>query len=309
MEARLRPLVKGALSFYVPSLRTFHQPLPASTATAEYCYSMFLRHLSYVTPLRPTMPAVVAEFGPGSSIGMGLAALIAGARTYYGLDIVDHTDRQRNLEIFDRLAALFRAQTPIPADGVNADTFPLPASWAFPDALAADAQALFSDARLAAIRADLADGAERFVRMRAPWTSRSLTDAGGVDWIMSQSVLMYVDDPAAVIDNFKLWLAPDGVMTHEIDYTCSALTRHWNGHWALSDLTMRMMRGRRPHLLNRLPHSAYVRLFEERGYRIAVERRDRRDPALPARRFAAEFRDMSAGDQETAEGFLVCVPA
>ena len=97
MEVRLKPLLKGAASFVVPSLRTVHGKLDKmSAADAEFCYSLFLRHYSYVAPyFENGIPKVVAELGPGSSLGMGLCALLLGADTYYALDIVDHTDPVR----------------------------------------------------------------------------------------------------------------------------------------------------------------------------------------------------------------------
>ena len=70
MEFRIKPLVKGVLSFALPSLGTGHaaRDYTGSTDLSEFCYSILLRHF--------------AELGPGSSIGVDLAALIAGAESF-----------------------------------------------------------------------------------------------------------------------------------------------------------------------------------------------------------------------------------
>jgi hypothetical protein len=65
MEFRIKPLVKGALSFAVPPLRTTHADA-FGTGVSAFCYSVFLRHFSYISQFTDgKMPRVVAEFGPG----------------------------------------------------------------------------------------------------------------------------------------------------------------------------------------------------------------------------------------------------
>ena len=94
MEMRLKPFLKGAASFVIPSLRTVRASLPGSTKSAEdaeFCYSIFLRHYSHAAPhfTGRKFPLAVAELGPGSSFGVGLCSLIFGANAYYALDVVE----------------------------------------------------------------------------------------------------------------------------------------------------------------------------------------------------------------------------
>jgi hypothetical protein len=134
---RFKPLAKSLASFVIPSLGTVHgYDNPLGTLSAASCYSIFLRHITLLREAGvTTIPRVVAELGPGSSHGTGFAALIAGAETYYALDIIDFADRGCNLAIFDELAALFRARAPIPATGLHALRFPDLASYDFPNFL------------------------------------------------------------------------------------------------------------------------------------------------------------------------------
>jgi hypothetical protein len=288
VEVRLKPLVKGALSVAVPPLRTTHHARPASTASGAYCYSMFLRHYSYVTDeLHGRVPEVVAEFGPGSSIGMGLAALIAGASVYYGLDTADHTNRQRNLEVFDELVGLFRARARVPDDGIHKDNFPLPVEWSFPESLTQRLEECLAPSRLDAIRNDLRSGSGHIVRMSIPWTERKVTpQPGTVGWLFSHAVLQHLDDPEVAHRAAAEWLAPGGVATHEIDYGSLGLTR--------------------PYLANRLSHSQNIALLERLGFEILREELLLRDDGVSRADFNARFRSLTEQDTTVAEAFVAC---
>lgn len=283
MEVRLKPFLKGAASFVVPSLRTVHGKLDKmSAADAEFCYSLFLRHYSYVAPyFENGIPRVVAELGPGSSLGMGFCALLFGAETYYALDIVDHTDTARNLRVFDELVKMISEHRPVPR---HETTFPPPAHWDFPSQLAAPSQQ-----RVNAIRDDVERKTKRFIRPVVPWTNAKVPERTAT-WLWSHSVMEHVDDAEQAWKSCAAWLAPNGAMTHEIDYQSHHLTKHWNGHWSTGDLTWRIIRGYRPYLINRLPHSAQMAIVRTCGFEITSEVvYTPSHPSLPADRLRPYF--------------------
>src|SRR6516225_1469159 len=149
MEMRLKPFIKGAASFVLPPLRTTgHKVERCSSEDPDFCYSIFLRHYSYAASyfISP-IPEIVAELGPGSSLGVGLCALTFGAQIYYALDFVDHTDATRNLRVFETLLEMFRERRPVPGDET---TFPEPADWKFPPGFV-----MPNDGRIRALRDDL----------------------------------------------------------------------------------------------------------------------------------------------------------
>jgi len=132
----IRPLITGILSL-LPGARLIHYRRSKKYidyADARYCYSVWLRHLvsAYESGLIPSFPRVIAELGPGSSLGAGLAGLISGAQRYYGLDIVKYCSNLHNLEIFDALVALFQAGTPIPDENEFPSVKPTLRSYDFP---------------------------------------------------------------------------------------------------------------------------------------------------------------------------------
>ena len=69
--------------------------------------------------------------------------------------------------------------------------------------------------------------------------------------MFSQSVLEHIDDLEGAYATLHKWLKPGGYMSHLIDFYSHGLTKEWNGHWALSDLTWGALKGRRPYLINR----------------------------------------------------------
>lgn len=277
MEIQLKPFLKGAASFVIPSLRTVHREFDKrSAADAEYCYSLFLRHYSYAAPyFEHGIPKIVAELGPGSSLGMGLCALLFGAETYHFLDVVDHTDTARNLRVFDELAEMIAERRPVPR---HESIFPEPARWDFPSSLVMPGKE-----KLDAIRDDLENRRNKFIRPAVPWTGVEVREKS-VGWLWSHAVMEHIDPIERAWKSCAAWLAPSGVMTHAIDYRSHGLTKHWNGHWAISDLSLRILRGQRPYLINGLPHSAQMALVKSSGLEIA-EALVRTPP--PANRLAA----------------------
>ena len=303
MELRLKPLIKGLLSFVVPGLRSTHQPSVRGTGSSRYCYAVFLRHYSHLARFTDgRLPEVIVELGPGYSLGTGLAGLIAGAERCIGLDVQNHMRVADNLRVFDELVALFRARTPVPRDVAIATD---PVDWVFPPSLAAGLERALDDRRIAAIRRDIADGTGLFVDIVAPWSDRAVLAAGSVGWLISNAVMEHVDDVSAVYENAATWLAPGGFMTHEIDFSSHQLTRHWNGHWAVPSQLWRLTKGARPYLINRLPVQEQLEAMRRQGLEVLQEVRVGREDGLRQADFAAAFAGMSDKDARTHIAFVI----
>lgn len=301
IDIALRPLVKGCASFVVPALRSAHKP--GGTIDAEHCYALFLRHYLRLRRHRavPGVPATVAELGPGSSIGMGLAALLAGAERYVALDVEAHRTGGRDLAVLDRLVELFRARTPAPNHGRYSRIFPPPGDAGFPAELEPALAASLAPESLARLRADVRDGRGERVRYVAPWSDPACLPPGSVDWLFSHSVLEHVDDLDGVYAAMASWLAPGGLMTHLVDFWSHDLTVAWNGHWAINDRLWRLMRGRRPYLLNRAWRRQHLEHLEANGFTVV----ERRSDGLVPEMLAEPFRAMPDEDARTRMAFIV----
>jgi hypothetical protein len=286
-----------------------------AAGSARYCYSVWLRHLVMARHRGlPVPPRVVAELGPGYSIGVGLAALISGSSRYYGLDVVKYASGARNLEVFDELVGLFARREDIPGDGEFPRLEPRLESYEFPAGILSEEhlnRTLNAD-RIASIRNSLANmGSVTNNRLRyiVPWDDEKEIIGESVDMIFSQSVLEHVENLKATYGAQYLWLRPRGFVSHSIDFTSHGLARRWNGHWQYSRFIWALLRGNRPYLINREPFSRHKDLLETCGFRIIGEIKTRRKNGIRRDRFAPRWRDLSGDDLTCSGAFIQAVKA
>ena len=169
------------------------------TINPRYCYSVWLRHIvmAHQYNLSP-YPKVVAELGPGHSIGIGLAALLSGADRYYAFDIVKHANTKKNLEIFDALLDMFKRKADIPGEDEFPAVKPYLKSYAFPNSILTDERLDFTldDKRIRRIRKAISNmnQNESIISYKAPWFDTDIVQKKSVDMIYSQAVLEHIDD-------------------------------------------------------------------------------------------------------------------
>ena len=301
---RLKPLIKGIGSFAIPPLQKAHKPL--ETESAERSYSIFLRHLSLLKSVGVTrLPKTVAELGPGSTLGAGFAALIAGAHKYYALDFVDHSNLNTNLKVFDDLVSFFRRKAAIPASGQHSMIFPDLDSYEFPDCLSFDPHSASFEERVSKIREDIVHGTGGFFEAAAPWMQSNMIKEASIDWLFSHSVLEHVDDLSGTFRAIAKWLKQGAYSSHLIDFDCHGLAHEWNGHWAISDGIWFAIRGKRPYLLNRDWCETYLQLAAENGLVSLLEMRNKRYDELIREQFGPRFRVMSDQDARTRMIFTI----
>jgi hypothetical protein len=304
-----RLIIYGLMTFLRPPSRYYYRPV--ETASARYCYSVFMRHLVKVHAATGHAPlGRIAELGPGGSLGTGLAAMIAGARQYFALDAEPHSDRDGNLRVFDELVELFRARADVPGPSEFPEVKPTIADYAFPRLILDDArmEAALEPSRLERLRYDLAAAApadNAVVRYVAPWQSSSLIERETIDWIFSQAVLEHVADLPAVYRAFDAWLTPNGVMSHQIDFRSHGTAPSWDGHRGYGDLTWRAIRGARPYLINREPLSTHRKLALELGFDLLAADVVATPPDLTRAQLTRRFRTLPDQDLWTSGAFLV----
>lgn len=302
----LRQLTYGVLSF-LPGIPESLYRGTGGTGSAEYCYCIWLRHLVLARQAgMREMPGVVAEFGPGDSVGVGMAALLSGARRYVALDAMAHADSGGALRIFDDLVKLFRRRAPVP----GLETFPemalpLPEN-SFPTDILPDAwmQQALAEARVNSLRRMVAAqaGGDR-IDYRAPAGAMRAGDAGSADFVLSNAVMEHVADLPEAYRAMAAWLRPGGYASHQIDFRSHGLFKHWDGHWACPDWLWRLFVGRRAYLLNREPFSTHRRLASGAGFHELLALRIESEPG--SRRVAERFGEMSVDDRRTSGGYLL----
>lgn len=295
------PVVKG-LASYVPGLYTVrsrrrHQQI----ANARYCYDVWMRHMVLLAQWKGTpVPRTLAELGPGGSLGVGIAAILSGATTYYALDIVEYSDVDQNLALLDEIADLFRQRAPVNM-GWLSDEHHFPHHLFSDSVIAANVAAsrIEEIRRALTSRADSSDQIE--IAYITPWNDPAVVRRHEVDLIISHSVLEHVNDLPDTYDAFAQWLKPGGHMSHMIDFSSHGLTRTWNGHWRYPDFVWKLIVGKKPYLINRQPYSVHYNHITSRGMRV-VHDRYHRVVGLPRKHLAPQWRNLSDRD-------LVCASA
>ena len=306
-----KQLIYGIATF-VPGINQYHAKGTGGTGSARYCYSVWLRHLTTAKSngLNP-YPKIVAELGPGDSLGVGLAALISGCDKYFAFDVVEHANTERNLEIFDKLVALFKNRTAIPGN----DEFPLLKPYLekydFPSDILDDnmLRHVLEKSRIEKIR-DVIVAPQRNdspIQYRVPWYDASVLEKGSVDMIYSQAVLEYVDDLRNTYKAMRSWLKPNGYISHQVDFKGHEIADEWNGCWAYSDFMWKFIKGKRPYFLNREPHSTHIAILKEEGFRVVCDKTIKSKSNLTKVTLAPRFQSLSDDDLTTSGAFIQAV--
>lgn len=276
------------------------------TASARYCYAVWLRHLIHAKKSGLSgIPETVAELGPGGSIGCGLAALLSGCSRYHALDAVNKVIVEGNLRVFEELVELFRKRSSIPDDQEFPEIYPSLETYEFPSSVL-DEERLdkaLDERRVQKIRDAIAGGG--MITYRAPWSDPTLIQERSVDLIYSQAVLEHIDDLSGVYRCMALWLRPGGYVSHTIDFRSHGMSDAWNGHWAYSDLLWKVVRGRRPYLINREPCSTHMELMSECGLTVRSQIATQKPSAIDRADLARRFRDMLHSDLTTSHVFVI----
>jgi hypothetical protein len=309
-EMRIKPLVKGLLTF-VPGVEGAQSHAgPEGERSASYCYGVWLKHLTllWAHGMR-SVPGSIAELGPGDSLGVGLAAILSGADTYYALDVVRYSNTEPNLKLLDDLVALFKRRAPRPTKGwpgfdeyLDEDLFP---SHILNDGLL---ERTLSDERVAAIRDAIENPGSHTgaitVKYMVPWSGSEVIERGSVDVILSHTVLQHVVDLETTYQALCTWLRPQGMMTHQVSFTSMGLSKTWNGYRACSELYWRAMLGRRPFLINRQPPSVHRRLMVENGLDLVCDLRTYRTDGLSRSDLSRRWKGITDDDLTCSGAFI-----
>ena len=308
----ITPIVKGIATF-IPVVRNFVERRTGGTDSARYCYAVWLRHLlmAHENGLS-VLPKVVAEIGPGDSLGIGLAALISGAEKYYAFDIFKYANYERNTRILDELVDLYRKKENIPDEIEFPNLKPFLKSYKFPTYILDERHLTecLKQERIEKIRKSLEmidDNKETNIRYFVPWCGAGFVEEASVDMVFSQAVLEHIEELEDAYEKQYIWLKPNGFISHQIDFKSHGITKEWNGHWRYTHFTWKIIQGSRPYSLNRQPHSAHVKLLEKNNFRILCDVKTENLAGIRREHLAAEFGDMSSDDLVCSGSFIQAV--
>lgn len=303
-------LAKGLLS-WVPGLHRAFIDSGSGTASADYCYGVWIKHLTLLWAHgMAQMPRSVVELGPGSSIGTGLAALLSGAERYVGIDAVAFATAQANVATFRELSYLFQRRAPRPRAGFPAFDQYLD-DRLFPSRILTDERLA---AALAPARLERLERAVQALASAEPdpairyctWSKPHAIQDGEVDLVFSHVVMNQVDDLAGVYGHCGRWVRPGGWMSHQIDFTSLGTTTEWNGHRRYGDTLWKVMSGRREYFINRELPEGHLGLMRRNGFEVVeVIRGGRQGTGLAREQLAPRWRGASDEDLRTQTAFVI----
>jgi SAM-dependent methyltransferase len=309
-EMRMGPLARGLLT-YVPAINDlFPSRSDGHTASARYCYSLWMRHLTllHAHGFRGT-PQTIAELGPGESLGVGLCALLCGSDRYVGLDVVAHSSPEMNQRILEELIPLFRERASGHVKG-------WPDFSAYLDEQGFPSRILTAEILENALRRERIDDIRRAVtspspanpikaEYKAPWSDPRVMDESSIDLIVSASVLEHVVDLPGAYRALYHWLKPGGWMSHQVDFKGHGLTKRWNGFRTVSESVWNFAVGQRPYLINRAPPSVHLKLLQEAGFRLLTQQKLLRNDGVRREELAPRWADISDEDLNCAALYVI----
>lgn len=272
---------------------------------AGSCYTSWFR---FLVSIGKPAPLRVAEVGPGDSLGVGIAALLSGADTYYPIDRFKRDNNYDNLKLLDELLKMFNARAPIPDDLAYPRAYPRLQSYEFPETLIPNLEKNLAPGRIEKIR-------EAVTQIQAGNATGSCgeiliqylqeNEEPPIDCVVSAATMEHVEDPGAVYRRTWNMLVPGGVFAHNAGLDCHGTAPLWNAQYTYSDFVWSLVRGRTMYLINRWPNSWHVAALKRLGFVVEQNNPLRLPSRLERKDLAAQFKDMPE-DDFTVKGMFVC---
>tara|TARA_B100001057_G_scaffold161708_1_gene162352 strand:- start:16876 stop:17811 length:936 start_codon:yes stop_codon:yes gene_type:complete len=299
-------LLFGIASIFPGIFKFFAKPT-GGTSSAEYCYSVWLRHLivSNNNGLKG-VPSNVAEIGPGDTLGIGFAALLSGADTYTAFDVHQYATKEKNIEIFNELVWLFKNKSNIPCKESNSRIRPKLNDYSFPTYILSKEilDKSLADERINKIRNSILNINSGCISYYVPWSGTEIKE-NSIDFIIAQASLEYINNVKEILSYIRLWLKQDALASLVIDYSSHHLSKKWNEHWTYSELLWSLLKGGQPFFPNRMTHTDYLDLYNDCKFEILASERNKKQSAIERKDLNQKFKKMSEEDLNTAGGFFV----
>ena len=229
--------------------------------------------------------------------------------------MAEHTNIKKNIPVFDELVTLFANHSTLPDDNEFSRVFPRLDSYNFPSEIFANnnLEESLDKSRIESLRNELLDMKKQknTIQYMCPWYDPKIIENDSVDLIFSQAVLEHVEDLRNTYHAMYRWVKKGGFISHQIDFESHGLSDQWNGHWSFSDLTWKLMKGKRQYLINREPLSKHLEAAQDAGFEIISVIPVKSFPheeymgTIERSQLAKKFKNMSEEDFTTTSAYIL----
>jgi SAM-dependent methyltransferase len=241
------------------------------TNNADYCISVFFKHAFLNNNDSLSMiDKDICEVGPGDSIGVGICALIFGAKSYTAFDSYKFMDNALNIDVFNKITqSLLQRNFQKSVELIKSIN---PKILTINDNLIIrllSNSEINNEARINYIKWSIeninqVDSCLHY--FVGDWDQ--LPTSKYFDVIICQSVFEYFQNMSVSLKALKNFLKPNGIISTQIDYRGLQFSDEWYSHWGYPDYIWNLIKGKRPMVVNRLRHSQYLDIFSDHKLKI-----------------------------------------
>ena len=202
--------------------------------------------------------------------------MLLGAKKYYAFDVVKFANVKKNLKIFYELVDLLKRRESIPDQNEFPKVNPFLNNYDLPYNIHTNEfiDACLSKERIQKIEYSIINQNKKedsqIFYYNDEDISKSKVKKNSIDLIFSQATMEHIDDISNQYKLMKYLLKPEGLISNSIDFRSHGYASSWDKHWEYSDLHWKLLRGKRPYLINRLPLSKHLELMEINNFKIIV---------------------------------------
>lgn len=295
------PIIKGLIKF-LPGITKLLKKNPGGGTAGNYYYSVYLRH--YVMAQKYGQlnnPLSVLELGPGSTLGIGITALLTGTAKYYALDAVKHWNSSGNKKILAEISSMVANCNDIPDNIEFPNIKPELSDYKFP---IVNIQSRTLQERAAQIESSLVKleklETSDLINFISPLNAVFKVPEKSIDFILSQAVLEHIEGLDEAYFNMSKWIKPGGLISHVVDFKSHGITKTWNGHWQYNKHEWKIIKANKPYLINRHFLSEHLNLIEKYGFEILHISKYYNDSSIQHSDLAQSFKKMTDEDLITS---------
>lgn len=276
--ALLRKSIRSLIS-YTPIIRSLLEKTgTGGSNSAEYCHRMWRIHKALFVECGGDKHDVVAEIGPGDSVGSGICALLEGAEKYLAFDAINHTNPTFDISMLEDLVELFYKNS------LN-----------------------HLQEKIVDLKKDL--GTSNHLRTRikyfSPWWEFDEIEDNKIDFVFSTAVMEHIDDIDSFYRKVYGFLKPGGLISSLIDYSAHEFSEKWFEHYYYGDKFWKFLMHGRKYIINRRTHTEHLLSMKNSGFTIVKDDR-RLDDKVNYRKISKSIRSRFEDlDLSTKSGIIV----